>query len=94
MSSATLYGMRHEHRIGKWPEIAVMVTNLRDRLEELEFEIFAMDATMMDLAGDFDWSHRDPFDRMIAATCIVRKLPPVSKDATLDGVPGGISRVW
>ena len=94
VSSATLYEMRYKHRIGKWPEIAAMVTDLRDRLEELGFEIFAMDAAMMDLAGDFDWSHRDPFDRMIAATCIVRKVPLVSKDATLDGVPGGIRRVW
>ena len=60
----------------------------------LGFEIFAVDAAMMDLAGDFNWSHRDPFDRMIAATCIVRRVPLVSKDATLDGVPGGIRRVW
>ena len=92
--SATLYEMRHKHRIGKWPEIAVLATNLRDRLGELGFEILASDAAVMDLAGDFDWSHRDPFDRVIAATCIVRRLPLVSKDVALDGVPGGIKRVW
>lgn len=94
VSSATLYEMRYKHRIGKWPEIAALVENLRGRLGELGFEIFAMDAMAMDLAGDLDWSHRDPFDRMITATCIVRRVPLVSKDVALDGVPGGIERVW
>ena len=94
MSSVVLYEMRYKHRTGKWPEVAALVERLPDRLDDLGFEIVATDAATMHLAGGFDWSHRDPFDRMIAATCITRELPLVSKDATLDAVPGGMERVW
>lgn len=36
--------------------------------------------------------HRDPFDRMIIAQCIVEKLPLVSADQALDAY--GITRIW
>ena len=48
-------------------------------------------------AGTLDWSHRDPFDRLIAATAIELRFPPVSKDIefdTLDSIPGWPGRVW
>ena len=38
-----------------------------------------------------DWSHRDPFDRLLAATALRRNLPIVSADAVFDGV---VTRVW
>ena len=70
VSSAVLYEMRYKNRMGKWPEIDALVDGLHGRLDDLGFEIFAADASTMDLAGGFDWSHRDPFDRIIAATCV------------------------
>ena len=94
VSSAVLYEMRYKHGIGKWPQIGALVDDLHGRLDGLGFEIFAADARTMDLAGGFDWSHRDPFDRIIAATCMTRGVPVVSKDAVLDSVPGGLTRVW
>ena len=43
------------------------------------------------------WSHRDPFDRMIAATAIALGCPLISKDAAFDGlcgVPEWQGRIW
>jgi PIN domain nuclease of toxin-antitoxin system len=40
----------------------------------------------MQRAGSFDWSHRDPFDRIIVATALQRNLTVVSKDETLDSI--------
>jgi PIN domain nuclease of toxin-antitoxin system len=42
-------------------------------------------------AGLMDWSHRDPFDRMLAATALHYALPLVSADAVFDGIT---ARIW
>ena len=42
-------------------------------------------------AGSMPWSHRDPFDRFLAATAMHYGLPLVSADAIFDGV---IARIW
>lgn len=41
---------------------------------------------------DLESHHRDPFDTMLVAQCIVEDLTLVSKDATLDAYP--IRRHW
>jgi PIN domain nuclease of toxin-antitoxin system len=38
------------------------------------------------IAGMMDWPHRDPFDRLLAATAMHYKLPLVSADAVFDGI--------
>ena len=39
------------------------------------------------------WSHRDPFDRVIAAQAVLESLPVVTSDAALSGFPA-IRTVW
>ncbi len=49
------------------------------------------------LSGGLDWSHKDPFDRMIAATALELACPLISKDPAFDDLlafPGWIGRVW
>ena len=46
----------------------------------LELDINAADA---EIAGDLDWDHRDPFDRMLVAQCLNRNLTLVSADPRL-----------
>lgn len=96
VSSASLYEMRYKHRIGKWPDIgAICDDGLDGRLAETGVEIAPADGAVMNLAGGMDWAHRDPFDRMIVATCVVHGLPLVSKDETLSSAPAGpIVRIW
>jgi PIN domain nuclease of toxin-antitoxin system len=44
------------------------------------------------LAGRLTTTHRDPFDRMLAAQAMLEGLPIVSNDEALDLF--GITRVW
>jgi PIN domain nuclease of toxin-antitoxin system len=44
-------------------------------------------------AGLLNWLHRDPFDRIIAATGQALGLPVVSADGVFDQLPG-LRRVW
>ncbi len=48
-------------------------------------------------AGLMDWGHRDPFDRMVAATAVEMALPLISKDTAFDSLPhmeGWMGRIW
>lgn len=85
VSAASLYEIAYKARIGKWPEMEpLLVIDLDARLRADGFEIIPASGAVMQAAGGFDWPHRDPFDRIIVATALVRGLPVVSKDATLD----------
>lgn len=95
-SSASLYEIRYKHGSGKWPEVgAICGDGMDGRLAEIGVETLPADGAIMDLAGGMDWAHRDPFDRIIVATCVIRKLSLVSKDETLSAAPAGpVARIW
>jgi PIN domain nuclease of toxin-antitoxin system len=44
-------------------------------------------------AGALQWSHRDPFDRMIVAQAVLGSLPVVTSDAALTQFPA-IRTMW
>ena len=95
VSAASLYEIAYKARIGKWPEVAGLLRiDLDTRLRADGFEVAAATGAIMERAGRLDWSHRDPFDRLIVATAQQRRLALVSKDETLDGAPNGVERVW
>lgn len=96
VSSASLYEIRYKHALGKWPEVAsICGDGLDRRLAKVDVETVPADGAIMDLAGGMDWAHRDPFDRIIVATCAIRKLSLVSKDETLSAAPTGLlTRIW
>jgi PIN domain nuclease of toxin-antitoxin system len=47
------------------------------------FVELSIDAADAELAGGFEWSHRDPFDRMLVAHCLNRDLTLITADARL-----------
>jgi PIN domain nuclease of toxin-antitoxin system len=96
LSAASLYEINYKARIGKWPEVVPLLAfDLCARLRAAGFDVVPASGAIMQRAGSFDWTHRDPFDRIIVATALARGLSVVSKDATLDS--NGSSewkRVW
>lgn len=55
--------------------------------------------TLIDVAAAHAWSvehlpfhHRDPFDRLIAGTCLSEGFALISRDAAFDA--SGVTRVW
>jgi PIN domain nuclease of toxin-antitoxin system len=43
------------------------------------------------MAATMEWPHRDPFDRVLAASALRRRLPIVSADPVFDQV---VVRIW
>lgn len=84
-------------RNGKWDGMAEHAAHLDSLCLSQGFEFAPYTARMAMAAGLIEWSHRDPFDRMIAATAIELSCPLISKDPAFDGLvaaSGWHGRIW
>ena len=44
-------------------------------------------------AGEFEWEHRDPFDRLLAAQAFIEKLTIITDDPSFQTLPW-VSVLW
>lgn len=93
VASITLYEICQKVRLGKWPEMAEHATALQDLAAQQDILITPLSAEIATLAGLLDWPHRDPFDRVLAATSLVTRMDFISADPAFDAVPG-LRRIW
>ena len=94
VSPISVYEVVRKARLGKWPEIVPHVDAL---LNEGQTVSAPFTRAVAARAGALDWAHRDPFDRLIAATAIEMGWALISKDTefdALDGARGWRRRVW
>jgi PIN domain nuclease of toxin-antitoxin system len=78
-------------RLGKWPEMEPFVGRLAALLGEQGGSVAGFDPSICIAAGMMAWTHRDPFDRLLAATAMQYNLPLVSADTAFDGI---VTRLW
>ena len=91
LSAVSIFEIVQKARIGKWPQMAARVDDLFTLLAAQGGVLLPLDGPICLEAGRLDWDHRDPFDRMIAATALARSLTLVSADAAFDAV---VKRIW
>lgn len=91
ISPISLSEIGQKVRLGKWPEMSSFVERLVEILEEQGGLLAPLEPRICLAASTLDWNHRDPFDRLIAATASHFNLPLVSTDVVFDGI---VTRVW
>ena len=94
VSPISAYEVVRKARLGKWPEI---VPHMHALLAEQQTLSAPLTRAVAARAAGLDWDHRDPFDRLIAATAIEMRWTLVSKDIEFDslqGTHGWLGRVW
>ena len=94
VSPISVYEILRKARLGKWPEI---VPHMHALLAERQTLSAPLTRGVAARAAALDWDHRDPFDRLIAATAFETRLMLVSKDLefdSLEGAQGWLGRVW
>ncbi|WP_237152473.1 type II toxin-antitoxin system VapC family toxin [Oryzibacter oryziterrae] len=97
LSPISFYEIGQKVRLGKWPDMAPHVDGLRAMAEEQGAMSAPLSWDVAMLAARLDWSHRDPFDRVLAATSIAMGVPLVSADAVFDELTGSgrmLPRIW
>lgn len=91
VSPITFFEIAQKVRLGKWPEMEPFVDRLPALLAEQGGSVASFDPAICTSAGLMRWHHRDPFDRLLAATAMHDNLPLVSADAIFDGI---VTRLW
>ena len=71
--------------------MVAVLPGLREIAENQGLEWSRVDAEICLLAGTMAWTHRVPFDRLLAATALVYRVPIVSADRIFDGI---VTRIW
>jgi len=93
VSAASAFEIATKHRLGRLPEASALIHHFDQQVERLGADQLPISAQHAIAAGSLDWSHRDPFDRMLAAQAMSDGLELVTADPVLSGV-AGLSTRW
>ena len=91
VSPITFFEIAQKVRLGKWPEMVAFIDRLPSLLQSQGGVVADFGPQTCLDAGMMDWAHRDPFDRLLAATARLDNHLLVSADVAFDGV---VTRVW
>jgi len=80
-SSASAYEIMNKYRIGKLPEFEYVAKNYTEVLKKLGVHELPINTAHSYYAGNFEWTHRDPFDRILAAQAHIENLTLITNDS-------------
>jgi len=92
ISVASIWEASIKFRTGKFPTAATLLDNPRKVLDSMSMEPLPISLEHAQFAGSIVHSHKDPFDRMLAAQAILEGLTLVSIDSVFDDLP--VPRLW
>lgn len=93
VSAASAWEIATKHRLGKFPEADALILGYGEHLRRLGAAALPVTSRHALAAGSLTWSHRDPFDRMLAAQSVLESLPLITVDAAFDDCVG-VRVVW
>jgi len=91
LSPISFFEIGQKVRLGKWPAMEHLVSRLPAILEEQGGGIVELTPTICLHAATMSWPHRDPFDRLLAASAIHHDVPLISADSVFEGI---VTRLW
>jgi len=97
LSPISFYEIVQKVRLGKWPEMARASDTLPILLKRQGGKLANLTGVVAMRAAQLDWPHRDPFDRLIAATAMELGVRLVSADTVFDDLKSSgdwRGRVW
>jgi len=83
VSAITGWEIAIKVKLGKWPEAAVLLPGLSEKVVDEGFEILNLTLAQAERAGQLDLVHKDPFDRLLAAQSLLLDMPIATVDPAL-----------
>ena len=92
VSAASVWEASIKHNLGKFPEAGLLVNNPGKVLAFMGFTAISVSIEHAQLAGTIGGTHRDPFDRMLAAQARLEGMTLASADEVFDRLM--VTRIW
>ena len=86
VSAVTAYEIMNKYRLGKLPDYKYVAENYFAIFGELGACELPIKMKHTHLAGEFEWVHRDPFDRLLAAQAACDNLTLITNDPVFSGL--------
>jgi len=83
VSAASVWEIATKYRIGKLPQAEEVAKHTVVWIERAGFQGMPISVEHAQLAGAWDFPHRDPFDRMLAAQSKLENIPLATVDTAL-----------
>lgn len=93
VSAASAWEIGTKHRLGRLPRADGVIATLGRAIERLGGSTLPITFDHAQLAGSLDWSHADPFDRVLAAQALVEGVPLATRDRAFSAL-GGLRVIW
>lgn len=93
VSAVSAWEIATKQRLGKLPQADALVGGYSRHLERLGAERLPITDEHALLGGRLEWTHRDPFDRMLAAQAIIESLTLITADPAFSEL-GGVATLW
>ena len=84
VSAASAWELFAKYRIGRLPGAGPWLEALEGHVRRLGAEFLPVEWSHARLSGRLEWSHRDPFDRILAAQAISESLVLVTRDPAFE----------
>lgn len=92
VSSASAWEISTKYRLGKLPEATEAVERFQELIGKSRMEPLPITVAHALLAGGLSASHKDPFDRMLAAQARLEGVPLVTSDQAFTEF--GVDILW
>ena len=93
ISAVSAYEIMNKFRIGKLPEFEDVANNYFNFVKMLDVVSLPISERHSHFAGEFEWEHRDPFDRLLAAQAYTENLSLITNDPAFNTLPW-VSTIW
>ena len=80
ISAISAYEIMYKYQLGKLKEYKYVVENYFNILESFSVSRLPINERHTHFAGKLEWSHRDPFDRLLAAQSHIENLTLITND--------------
>ena len=92
LSIASIWEIAIKVSIGKLPLTQSLETFLPDQMRQNGITPLPLELSHVYRVSTLPVHHRDPFDRLLVAQCLIEQLPLLSADQAFDSY--GIQRIW
>lgn len=93
VSAVTAWEIATKHRLGKLPQADVLIAAYPSHIAKLQAQQLPITQEHALAAGRLNWSHRDPFDRILVAQAMLESMTLLTNDTVITAMPG-IRAVW